>query len=153
MDVCENGHLERYNYQSSIMKLILKRSREGIFCPQILVAALPGLRDYFCNIPLSESSKGYDSKGTRPHQIGRQQTLATTITKQKRIGERCLSLVLNQRPRVHMEAENIAQSQNKYLPGLQSRYTIPAWICSLSSNCRGRNGFLFLGEKLQQHSL
>lgn len=55
-----------------------------------------------------------------------QQILVTTATEQKRIGERCLSLVLNKRSRVHVEAEDIAQSQNKYLLGLQSRHIVPA---------------------------
>lgn len=57
-------------YQSSITKLILKRStfvpQEGTFGPQILVAMLPGLRDYFCNILMSESPREMTAKEQDP---------------------------------------------------------------------------------------
>lgn len=55
-----------------------------------------------------------------------QQVIATATTDQKRIGKTWLLHVLNQRSGMHMVAEDTAQSQNKYLLGLQPGFVVPA---------------------------
>lgn len=96
-------------YQASITKLTPKRSRKGTFCPQILVAMLPGLRDYFCNIPMSESPREMTAKEKDSIKQGDSRTSLQVPQSKRKLGKGAFHLSLTRDPEC-MEAKDKAQS-------------------------------------------